>query len=142
MGIGVGTLVTQNFAPRGFKLCTSCMPGPGPVGAIFIWSPDIIPGSNLSHHKEQSVCEIESELLFGQLFSFVTLFVEILPKVKVMGTFFWMCLNGLYLDTEYEVCRWNSIRGMASFFFYNLFLGKFYLDKKSRSLVLESLNAF
>ena len=34
----------------------------------------------------------------------------------------WMCLNGLYLGTKYEVCRWNSLQDMKSSLFLPIFL--------------------
>ena len=40
----------------------------------------------------------------------------------------WMRLIGLYLDTKYEVCRWNSLWDMTSSLFFYPFLRKFDLD--------------
>ena len=42
----------------------------------------------------------------------------------------WMCLNGLYLGTTYQVCRWNILRDMTSslwfFFLCSLFFWFFF----------------
>ena len=77
--------------------------------------------------SKKSVGEIAPEMC--QLFSFNPFLWKFDLDLWSFGQGYphlghWMCLNGLYLDIKYAVCRWNSLRDMTSSLDLYTFWGK------------------